>query len=182
MNDALDKQARELLDAALTATLLKKLGARLDGEETHALREAIVRLASARGVELEEEASTWPGKKLLRRAQGREAGARRRRNPIARDEGFSCVDCGEEVRAHGRTARDHCPSCLCSLHVDIVPGDRAASCGGVLRPVGVEMRGGHPYLLYRCGTCGEAKVNQAILDGEQPDSWERILKLSSRET
>ena len=182
MSDAVEKQAREMIASAVTSTQQKRLGARLDGPEGRDLREAIVRVAKQRGLDLGHEALDWPGKKLLRRAQGREEGARRRRNPIARDEDFTCVHCGAEVEAHGRTARDHCPSCLCSVHVDLVPGDRASRCLGVLRPVGFELRGGHPYLIYRCDSCGERKVNQAILDGKQPDRWELILKLSARES
>lgn len=181
MSESIDRQARELLDAAVTFALQKKLGSSLEHQDSLALRQAIIRLAASRGVELADEALTWSGKKLLRRAQGREVAARERRNPIRRDEAFCCVACGEEVAAHGRTARDHCPSCLCSLHVDKVPGDRASTCGGLLRPVALELRGGHPYLMYRCARCGESKVNQAILDGDRPDSWDRIMKLSAKE-
>jgi hypothetical protein len=181
MSDGIERQARELLDGAVTTALQKKLGATLDQGGSRAMREAVIDVAASRGIVLAEDAVTWPGKKLLRRAQGREKAARERRNPIRRDEAFQCVACGEEVAPHGRTARDHCPSCLCSLHVDNIPGDRAAACGGVLRPISLEMRGGHPYLLYRCEACGVGKVNQAILDGERPDSWERIMKLSAKE-
>ena len=51
------------------------------------------------------------------------------------DNGFICVNCGKEVLPLGFTSRNHCPFCLCSLHVDINPGDRANDCGGILRPI-----------------------------------------------
>ena len=51
------------------------------------------------------------------------------------DDGFVCVNCGFEVEPLGKTSRNHCPRCLCSLHVDVLPGDRANPCGGILRPV-----------------------------------------------
>ena len=45
---------------------------------------------------------------------------------------FTCKNCGRVVvpEGAGSTHRNHCPNCLCSLHVDEEPGDRASSCGG----------------------------------------------------
>lgn len=40
------------------------------------------------------------------------------------DEDFTCDVCGSFVKALGYTARDHCPNCLCSKHVDINPPER----------------------------------------------------------
>ena len=34
------------------------------------------------------------------------------------DEAFTCVVCNKKVEPLSYTARDHCPNCLCSLHVD----------------------------------------------------------------
>ncbi|WP_420871372.1 RNHCP domain-containing protein [Lysinibacillus xylanilyticus] len=34
--------------------------------------------------------------------------------------------------------RNHCPKCLFSKHVDTVPGDRASTCKGLMRPIGVD--------------------------------------------
>ena len=38
-----------------------------------------------------------------------------------KDENFICEVCGSDVKKLGYTARDHCPNCLCSKHVDINP-------------------------------------------------------------
>ena len=54
------------------------------------------------------------------------------------DEDFICINCGYEVKKLGYTARDHCPNCLYSIHVDINPGDRENNCKGLLIPVGIE--------------------------------------------
>jgi DNA-directed RNA polymerase subunit RPC12/RpoP len=156
----------------------KRLGQWLDEQEEPQLLQAIVREAQRRGVVLQDDAITLPGKRLLRLAQGREEAARVRSNPIVRDEAFRCVQCGEVVPPHGRTARDHCPNCLTSLHVDIIPGDRAESCKGVLTPVGLEFKGETPVIFYRCERCGKTSRNQAVLDGEVPDSWEQLMALS----
>jgi len=42
-------------------------------------------------------------------------------------ENFTCERCGAAVEGNGFT--NHCPACLCSKHVDINPGDRAAARG-----------------------------------------------------
>ena len=94
------------------------------------------------------------------------------------DEGFVCAVCGGDVPPLGYTARDHCPRCLSSLHLDIFPGDRANGCGGVLAPVGVEAsRGGNGgyRIVYRCRSCGEVKKNVAAAD----DDMERIIEISA---
>ena len=41
------------------------------------------------------------------------------------DESFKCIVCGKYVNKLNYTARDHCPYCLSSIHIDINPGDRS---------------------------------------------------------
>ena len=48
------------------------------------------------------------------------------------DETFICENCNKEVQKLNYTARDHCPYCLYSKHVDINPGDRMNTCCGEL--------------------------------------------------
>ena len=57
---------------------------------------------------------------------------------LMRDENFICEHCNNNVNRLGYTARDHCPNCLYSKHVDINPGDRANECKGLLKPIGIE--------------------------------------------
>ena len=40
------------------------------------------------------------------------------------DEEFICENCHQKVSKLNYTARDHCPYCIYSKHVDILPGDR----------------------------------------------------------
>ena len=94
-----------------------------------------------------------------------------------RDEGFKCVNCGEEVLPLNYTARDHCPKCLCSLHVDNNPGDRASKCLGVLRAIDIEKSKKDTLkIVYKCSKCGEIKKNKAARD----DNYEAILKVMSK--
>lgn len=91
------------------------------------------------------------------------------------DEYFTCAVCGAEVLPLRYTARDHCPRCLYSLHLDVNPGDRASGCGGSLAPIGLEQHKKGFQIVYRCAKCGEEKRNIAAAD----DNMELMIKLSA---
>jgi len=42
----------------------------------------------------------------------------------------------KRLKNFGYTARDHCPYCLYSKHLDIFPGDRKNECKGLMKPIG----------------------------------------------
>lgn len=96
------------------------------------------------------------------------------------DNSFICKNCGLEVKPLGYSSRNHCPRCLCSLHVDIHPGDRANSCGGIMRPIQVEMDSKKGYIiLHRCEKCGEIRRNRAANEADvQPDNIELLISLT----
>jgi hypothetical protein len=73
-------------------------------------------------------------------------------------EDFSCLVCGAVVRGDGYT--NHCPRCLWSRHVDVAPGDRAAGCGGLMRPVAIEARAHDVVLTHACESCGHRRRNR----------------------
>ena len=57
------------------------------------------------------------------------------------------------------------PDCLCSLHVDEEPGDRASDCGGLMEPVAVWVRkGGEWAIVHRCRRCGKLDSNRVAAD------------------
>ena len=148
-----DRKAIDLrIQQARTRGEQKRLGAWLD-QQDEATRKIVWEIACERGEDLPIEALDWPGKRLVRRARARQSDARERKNPIRVDETFDCAVCGVFVSLGGARVRDHCPSCLHSLHVDRVPGDRASGCHGVLVPVGMEMLGGEAVIHYRCERC-----------------------------
>lgn len=98
-----------------------------------------------------------------------------------RNTGFSCVVCGLEVLPLARgSLRNHCPGCLCSLHLDVNPGDRAEGCGGVQRPVRAELTGRKGWVIvHRCDRCGEERRNRAALDDpRQPDDLQVLARLA----
>ena len=83
---------------------------------------------------------------------------------------FSCANCGRAVpgRAYGTLHRNHCPLCLCSLHVDIRTGDRRSGCGGVMELIAVWVRvDGEWALVHRCRRCGKENVNRVAGDDDE---------------
>ena len=99
------------------------------------------------------------------------------------DSDFICENCKKEVHPLGYSSRNHCPFCLCSLHVDIMPGDRANDCKGLLKPVKVELNPKKGYVIvHRCEKCGETVRNRAANDAkDQPDDISLLIKLSAIE-
>jgi len=73
-------------------------------------------------------------------------------------EQFVCVQCGTTVQGDGYT--NHCPECFLSQHVDINPGDRAASCGGVMTVAALFLNHGNWVLRHRCQVCGFERNNK----------------------
>ena len=94
-----------------------------------------------------------------------------------RDEEFICENCNNLVQPLGYTARDHCPICLYSKHVDILPGDRANSCKGLLKPIGIEKYKNTYKINYKCESCHQHHKNIMAKD----DDMDLIIKLSSLE-
>lgn len=88
-----------------------------------------------------------------------------RREPCG--ETFVCKVCGATVspESAGSDHRNHCPNCLCSVHEDIEPGDRASLCKGIMDPIGVWVRkNGEWALIHRCRECGELSSNRIAAD------------------
>ena len=106
-----------------------------------------------------------------------------RKNPYhGGNDPFVCANCGLEVQplVHGGQ-RNHCPRCLCSLHVDgPVPGDRAANCDGVMRPIAVERSAKKGWvIIHECEKCGIIRRNRAATDDpEQPDDFDELLRIA----
>ncbi len=90
------------------------------------------------------------------------------------DEDFLCDNCHKMVNKLGYTARDHCPYCLYSKHVDINPGDRKNDCFGLLVPIGIEKYRDTYKIIYRCAKCGLTHKNIVASD----DDFDKIIKLS----
>lgn len=82
-------------------------------------------------------------------------------------EDFTCGKCGREVAGNGYT--NHCPACLTSRHVDEKgPGDRAATCGGLMPAVAIETEKGETVIVQRCERCGiTRRCRRAAKDSDE---------------
>ncbi len=91
------------------------------------------------------------------------------------DSGFICENCGASVPPLSYSSRDHCNICLCSLHVDVNPGDRENECGGLLVPTSSEPDPKKGFIInYKCKKCGGTRRCRAAAD----DDTELLIALT----
>ena len=93
-----------------------------------------------------------------------------------RDEAFICENFHQTVSPLQYSARDHCPYCLFSKHVDILPGDRSNNCHGLLEPISIEKFKDTYKIIYRCQTCHQLHKNIMAKD----DNMNLIIYLSQQ--
>lgn len=91
------------------------------------------------------------------------------------DESFECENCNKKVSKLNYTARDHCPYCLYSKHLDINPGDRKNTCHGLMKPIGIEKFKNSYKIIYNCTKCHELHKNIIATD----DNFDMIIYLSN---
>ena len=90
------------------------------------------------------------------------------------DEEFVCEHCHQMVSKLNYTARDHCPYCLYSKHVDINPGDRQNKCQGLLKPIGIDKYKDTYKIVYECEKCHQIHRNIMAND----DNYDKIIEIS----
>jgi hypothetical protein len=94
------------------------------------------------------------------------------------NEGFECEHCGQVNSPAAGTCRNHCISCLYSKHLDkLNPGDRLASCLGLMKPVQVIGSIDNLQIIHQCEKCNKQIINKKAPD----DDFSAILELQSRE-
>jgi hypothetical protein len=85
-------------------------------------------------------------------------------------ENFICEVCSAFIQGNGYT--NHCSVCFYSKHVDINPGDRAAKCKGLMKPISYNKDSKKGLILiHKCLKCGEYKSNKLA----NTDSIENLL-------
>ena len=84
-----------------------------------------------------------------------------------RVEDFTCEHCGARVKGTGYT--NHCPKCLWSKHVDVKPGDRLESCGGMMKPTAIEGTTPNYRIVHNCEKCGSTRKVDAS-SNDDPDA------------
>lgn len=96
-------------------------------------------------------------------------------NFVVIDEEFVCDNCGFRVPKLGYSCRNHCPKCLHSKHVDVMPGDRAEACHGDLEPIGLENGKKGYVIVFKCKRCGMIRKNRVAED----DDMAEVIRLST---
>ena len=89
-----------------------------------------------------------------------------------RTEDFICGNCGCKVTGDGYT--NHCPECLYSKHVDINPGDRAADCSGLMKPVDLKITSENYIIKHKCLKCCFERSNRSAKE----DNYQSLVELS----
>ncbi len=91
-----------------------------------------------------------------------------------RVEDFTCEHCSGKVEGNGYT--NHCPKCLWSKHVDVNPGDRAASCNGMMKPMRIESEKGKQFIVQVCGRCSFMRRNEV----QKQDDFAAVLEVAKQ--
>lgn len=91
---------------------------------------------------------------------------------VRRREDFICEHCGTKVVGDGYT--NHCPKCLWSKHVDIMPGDRAEDCQGLMRPIDIKQTRDGYIITHKCEKCEALRNNKSSPN----DDFEALLQLA----
>lgn len=95
---------------------------------------------------------------------------------------FKCINCSENIEPlNNGSYRNHCPSCLFSLHVDIEQGDRKNNCRGPMsaRQLVYKKKKGWQ-IVHKCQKCGHEKVNKIADNCVQPDDINLLIKLMGK--
>ncbi|HBC3532267.1 TPA: RNHCP domain-containing protein [Vibrio parahaemolyticus] len=95
------------------------------------------------------------------------------RNRTLRDnpnESFICASCGMGVAPikFGGQHRNHCPHCLCSVHMDIKAGDRRSSCRGIMEPISIYVQKNKEWsIIHKCSKCNTIRTNRIAADDNE---------------
>jgi len=96
--------------------------------------------------------------------------------------GFICKNCKKQVEAIKKgSIRNHCPFCLCSLHVDNSIGDRLNPCKGIMYAVFIEYNTKKTWqILHKCSKCGYIRKNILADDDDMQKVYAIINNLTKQ--
>lgn len=97
---------------------------------------------------------------------------------IKNKEDFTCENCGAFIIGNGYT--NHCHSCLYSKHVDIAPGDRLATCLGIMKPTAITGSTNNMVITHTCQICGFTRNNKVQEQDDTSGLIETMKKINSK--
>lgn len=83
------------------------------------------------------------------------------------NESFDCENCKTQIEKHpSGSARNHCPKCLYSKHLDKdSPGDRLSACHWLMKPIWQDMKKNKwTMLVHNCERCWKKILNKLAPD------------------
>lgn len=95
------------------------------------------------------------------------------------NEEFICENCKKEISKHpDGSARNHCPFCLYSKHLDKdFPWDRASDCGWLMEPVWIDNKKNKWWMIkHKCLKCSKEMLNKIAPDDNFLEFIEKINK------
>lgn len=93
------------------------------------------------------------------------------------NENFICENCWKNIIKHAAwSARNHCPHCLYSKHLDKnFPWDRASDCHWLMTPVWIDYKKNKGnMILHRCSKCSKEILNKVAPDDNFLDLVKKI--------
>lgn len=96
------------------------------------------------------------------------------------NESFVCENCWQNIEKHPEwSARNHCPFCLFSKHLDKdFPWDRASECWGLMMPVWVDHKKNKGWMIeHKCQKCGKTILNKVAPDDKFVEFVQKLNKL-----
>ncbi len=85
------------------------------------------------------------------------------------NESFKCENCWKNIEVHPEwSARNHCPFCLYSKHLDKdFPGDRSSDCHSLMEPVWIDYKKNKWNMIkHKCLECGKEILNKVSPDDD----------------
>lgn len=99
---------------------------------------------------------------------------------IMLNETFICENCRKFVEKHPEwSARNHCPFCLASKHLDKdFPGDRLSECMGLMVPSGIDHKKNKWWMVkHKCKKCRKEILNKVAPDDNYLDFIKKLQTL-----
>ncbi len=85
------------------------------------------------------------------------------------NESFVCENCWKKIEMHPEwSARNHCPFCLYSKHLDKdFPGDRESECYSLMQPIDIDYKKNKWNMIkHKCLKCGKEILNKVSPDDD----------------
>jgi len=96
------------------------------------------------------------------------------------NDSFKCENCLTIIKKHPQwSARNHCPHCLYSKHLDEkFPGDRISECLGLMTPIDIDYKKNKWNMIkHKCTNCWKEILNKIAPDDNFLDFIKKRNKL-----